>query len=426
MLTEQHGRRIAAIENEFGDIGIDNNLVINADQEVFAMNNGCSCCTVRGDLIRILGTLMERREKFDAILIETTGLADPAPVAQTFFVDDEMQQLLRLDGGVTAVDARHMVLHPDESSECREQNPCADVVILNRCDLVSESDLAACERRIRGVNAMATIHRAVKADVPIATVLDIGGFDLSRALQQKSTFLEPEYPFEWGGIYTLPAGTHALRFEPGPDPSIIVLALPVAGDDAAPLALSTLTETAARRWAYAAIPFGTGGRLATGDTPDTLELSGRGPWDIRLALMLSTHIALFTERGPDGFAMTLTMADVGAATPDLEHAYNPAHEHDDTVTSVGIELPGGVDESGLNRWLGRLLAERCPDIFRRKGILHVRDRGERFVFQGVHLRFDGILDRPCRQDEPRRNQLVFIGRVLDREALTAGFAACLA
>src|SRR5579863_4461227 len=141
ILTEKHGMRIAVIENEFGEIGIDQALVINADEEIFEMNNGCICCTVRGDLIRILGNLMRRRDKFDRILVETTGMADPGPVAQTFFVDDEMRDQFRLDGIVTVVDAKHVHLHLDESDECKQQVAFADSIVLNKTDLVSREDV---------------------------------------------------------------------------------------------------------------------------------------------------------------------------------------------------------------------------------------------------------------------------------------------
>jgi G3E family GTPase len=157
ILTEQHGKRIAVIENEFGEIGIDQALVINADEEVFEMNNGCICCTVRGDLIRILGNLMKRRDKFDHILVETTGMADPGPVAQTFFVDEDMSELFRLDGIVTLVDAKHFQLHVDDSAECRQQVAFADVLVLNKSDLVPGEELDALERRVRGMNAMAQV-----------------------------------------------------------------------------------------------------------------------------------------------------------------------------------------------------------------------------------------------------------------------------
>jgi G3E family GTPase len=143
ILTENHGKRIAVIENEFGEIGIDQALVINADEEVFEMNNGCICCTVRGDLIRILGNLMKRRDKFDHILVETTGMADPGPVAQTFFVDDDLRDLFSLDGIVMLVDAKHVHLHLEDSNECKEQLAFADVLVLNKNDLVTSADLDA-------------------------------------------------------------------------------------------------------------------------------------------------------------------------------------------------------------------------------------------------------------------------------------------
>lgn len=150
ILTEQHGKRIAVIENEYGEIGVDNELVINSEEEIFEMNNGCICCTVRGDLIRILGGLMRRRDRFDYIIIETTGLADPAPVAQTFFMDDDIQERLRLDGVVTIVDAKHVLLHLDDD-QCQEQLAFGDVVLLNKTDLVSPKDLHDLEQRIRSM-----------------------------------------------------------------------------------------------------------------------------------------------------------------------------------------------------------------------------------------------------------------------------------
>lgn len=190
ILTEDHGLRIAVIENEFGEVGVDHELVINADEEIFEMNNGCICCSVRGDLIRILGNLMKRKEKFDHILIETTGLADPGPVVQTFFADDEMKEKLFVNAVVTLVDARHILLHLDESDEAREQIAFADVVLLNKCDLVTEADLASLEARIRAMNALAKIHRTTRAGVGIAKVLDVGGFNLDHAMEVDPHFLE--------------------------------------------------------------------------------------------------------------------------------------------------------------------------------------------------------------------------------------------
>ena len=274
ILTEQHGRRIAVIENEFGEVGVDHELVIGAEEEIFEMNNGCICCTVRGDLIRILGTLMKRRDRFDAILIETTGLADPGPVAQTFFVDDQMQEALRLDGIVTLVDARHV-------------------------------------------------------------------FD------------------------QLVPGNRHWRMELEQEPLRFTLA-----------------------------------------SPD------------------GARVAIFTEHHPDEFAMRLTAA--GARLEPLsEHAFKPDHEHDDTVTSVGIEIAGDVDGEKLNVWLGDLLATKGVDLYRMKGVLAIRGEPRRYVFQGVHMLLDHRPDRPW-GDAPRANRMIFIGRNLDRTALTEGFRACLA
>ena len=206
ILSESHGLRIAVIENEFGEIGIDQDMVINADEEVFEMNNGCICCTVRGDLIRILNNLARRREKFDRIVLETTGLADPGPVAQTFFVDDDIRDEFVLEGIVTLVDAKHVEQHFDDSDEVVAQIAFADMIVLNKCDLVEEEYQGQLTQRITSLNKMAKILPAKMADVSIARVLDIGGFDLDRALGINEAFLEPEYPFEWAGIYDLSEG----------------------------------------------------------------------------------------------------------------------------------------------------------------------------------------------------------------------------
>jgi G3E family GTPase len=301
VLTEQHGLRIAVIENEFGEVGIDDALVIDAEEEVFEMNNGCICCTVRGDLIRILGTLMRRRDRFDHILVETTGLADPAPVAQTFFMDDEIGAQLRLDGVITVVDAAHVLQHLDDvkpegvENEAVEQLAFADRVVLNKTDLVDDDQLAEVRRRIRDINALVEVYPTVQADVELDLVLDVGGFDLNRAVEIDPEFLE-------------------------------------------------------------------------GDPAD--------------------------------------------------------HQHDTTVTSVGFELVGDLDMERLNAWLGELLATKGVDIFRSKGVLAVAGMAERYVFQGVHMLFDGTHGQPW-GDAERASRLVFIGRDLDRGALEQGLRDCL-
>ncbi|MBM3487785.1 MAG: GTP-binding protein [Alphaproteobacteria bacterium] len=189
ILTEHHGKRYAVVVNEFGEVGIDNDLVVNADEEVFEMNNGCICCTVRGDLIRILGGLMKRKGQLDGILIETTGLADPAPVAQTFFVDDDVRQKTRLDSIVTVVDAKHLDLRLADSHEAAEQVAFADVILLNKVDLMSPAELAAVEKRIRAINPTATIHRTERCGIDLDAVLDRSAFDLQRILAVEPNFL---------------------------------------------------------------------------------------------------------------------------------------------------------------------------------------------------------------------------------------------
>jgi G3E family GTPase len=190
ILSEQHGKKYAVIVNEFGEIGIDNDLVVGADEEVFEMNNGCICCTVRGDLIRIIEGLMKRKGKFDAIIVETTGLADPAPVAQTFFVDQDIQDAARLDAVVTVADAKFLAARLKDAPEAKNQIAFADVVIINKADLVSEAELQEVEARIRGINPYATMHRAVKCDVPLEAVLGRNAFDLDRILEIEPAFLK--------------------------------------------------------------------------------------------------------------------------------------------------------------------------------------------------------------------------------------------
>jgi G3E family GTPase len=325
ILTANHGRRIAVIENEFGEVGVDQDLVIHSDEEIFEMNNGCLCCTVRGDLIRILGTLMKRRDKFDHILIETTGLADPGPVAQTFFMDDELQAKTRLDGVVTLVDAKHVGLHWD-THEVKEQIAFADVVLLNKIDLASEDELARTEARIKRMNGLARVFRTERGNIDMGRVLNVGGFSLERVLEHEPDFLK----------------------------------------DAA--------------------------------KPKTVSLG-------------------MAEHNHDDHCH-----DDHCDHPDHHHD----HTHDESVSSVGIVEPGSVNGKKLNAWLGDLLQTKGQDIYRMKGVLNLKGDDKRFVFQGVHMMFDGQPDRAWKPGEERVNKLVFIGKDLNRAELTAGFKSCLA
>ncbi len=189
ILTEQHGKKYAVIVNEFGEIGIDNDLVVGADEEVFEMNNGCICCTVRGDLIRILEGLMKRRGKFDAIIVETTGLADPAPVAQTFFVDQEVQETARLDAVVTVADAKWLSARLKDAPEAKNQIAFADVIVLNKTDLVDAAELREVEARIRAINPYAKLHKTQRCAVPLEAVLERNAFNLDRILEIEPDFL---------------------------------------------------------------------------------------------------------------------------------------------------------------------------------------------------------------------------------------------
>ena len=196
ILTEEHGRRYAVIVNEFGEEGIDNDLVVDVDEEVFEMNNGCICCTVRGDLIRILSGLMKRADQLDAIIVETTGLADPAPVAQTFFVDEDVSGRTRLDAIVTVADAFHLTAQLGEHHEAEEQIAFADVVLLNKTDLVDASGLESIEKRIQKINPFAKVIRTARCEAPLEEILGLNAFSLDRVLKVEPDFLDSDHDHE--------------------------------------------------------------------------------------------------------------------------------------------------------------------------------------------------------------------------------------
>jgi len=311
ILEANHGKRIAVIENEFGEVGIDDALVKGgamADEEnIVEMNNGCICCTVRGDLIAGLKKLMKNSKKsgktLDGIMIETTGLADPAPVAQTFFADDYVQQHYRLDGILTLVDAKHVIQHLDEEkpegveNEAVEQIAFADRILLNKCDLVdSEEELAEVERRIHAINAGVPIRRTTNSQVDMDFILGIRGFSLDKIIAMDDAFLEDSHE----------------------------------------------------------------------------------------------------------------------------------HQHDERVTSVGIDVPGEVVQQKLNEWIGWLLKEKGVDLFRSKGVLAVKGMKEKFVFQAIHMLFANSQQGSWADGEARRCKMVFIGKNLSREELTSGFMKCMA
>ncbi len=419
ILSEQHGKRIAVIENEYGEVGVDHELVIGAEEEIFEMNNGCICCTVRGDLIRILGNLMKRRDRFDYILVESTGLADPGPVAQTFFMDEEIQAQLRLDAIVTLVDVYHIEGQLEHATEAHEQIAFADVILLNKSDLVDAEQLQRVERRVRAMNAQAKVVHTRQAELPLAAVLDVGGFDVERALSIDPAFLEPEYPFEWGGVYRLAAGAYAIRTSAGPDPTM-KLALVQMADDSAD-AFNAAIEEALRRFSDPVPVTEANDRLRVGQL-HRADVSASTQFV--LPIETAGNYALFTEHLPAEFDMVL-MRDQQPMNPSPQREFKPDHEHDDSITSVGISQVGDLHPERVRAWLGRLLREQGQDLFRCKGVLSLRGDSRRHVFQGVHMLMDASAEREWGQ-EPRHNTLVFIGRNLDRQALMRDFAECLA
>ena len=419
ILTEQHGKRIAVIENEFGEIGIDHELVVNSDEEVFEMNNGCICCTVRGDLIRILSRLMKRKNQFDHILIETTGMADPGPVAQTFFMDEEMKEKLRLDAIVTIVDTKHVSQHLNDSNECESQLAFADVILLNKTDLVTQDELSQVRSAINSRNKMAKIYQTQYGELDIDQVLGIRAFDLEAKTRSIPEFLTEELPFEWAGIYSLQAGEYTLNFEPGPDPSID-LVIGKIGD-----------AMGFEKWKKAGI-------LLFSSPPELSWQAGLTPGDhlyrvpideskgdsYTVKIPQDGDYVFLTQHLPEEFMMKLKHGDTPAKVKE-EHRYASPHEHDETVTSVGIHATGDVNKDNFESWIVNLLRNKGTDIFRMKGILSLENEPQRFVFQGVHMLFDGQHGSEWDTNESRDNQLIFIGRDLDRQSLQDGFRQCL-
>jgi G3E family GTPase len=447
ILTEQHGKKLAVIENEFGEVGVDNQLVISSDEELFEMNNGCICCTVRGDLIRILGRLMKRKDKLDGILIETTGMANPAPVAQTFFTDDEMKANFRLDAIVTVVDAKHVLQHLGTEDEVLKQLAFADVILLNKTDLVTPAELDALENRIHHINAVAKIHRTHNCDLPLDRVLNVGGFNLGRATELDPEFLEPEYPFEWAGAYALPAGTHDLvighhdhgehehehehdhnhdgeaghhHHHHGNENELDVVVMPVKSLEAADIA--TARDAAALMFSDWETRVKAGDPIRPGATLHRLLLdSGHGHFPLKIDE--AGHYLVFEGCGEDPLHIHVNGE---TSKPVWQQDYHAAHSHNDEVTSVAISTPGDLDGTKLNNWISTLLRVKGGDIYRMKGVLAVKGSNKRLVFQGVHMLFDAKFDREWNRDEPRQNTLVFIGKNLERPALTEAFKACLA
>jgi G3E family GTPase len=414
ILQGNHGKKIAVIENEFGEIGIDNELVIGADEEIFEMNNGCICCTVRGDLIRILTRLTKRKDKLDMILVETTGMANPAPVAQTFWVDADLKEQFSLDAIVTIIDAKHVHLHMNDSSECKEQIAFADVVLLNKQDLVSEEESQQIHSKIRSMNSMCEIYPTTNSLIDLDKILNIHAFDLDKKVEMNPHFSEEEFPFEAIIKFEFKKGKYTLSLDKGPDPSIDIFIAPFKNIEAQKL--------------EATIAFST----------ESLYLQDKAQLKINQLLTLNTEydnqsfefeteggsFLFFTQHGPDEFNMEIKKTNVNIEPLSIVEIAH-SHSHDDEISSVGIVSSQPLNVQQFNRWMGYLLQTYGQNIFRCKGILYFAGYEKRVVFQGVHMLFDAQPDRAWSQNEEKKSQLIFIGKDLDRNMLNEGFKKCL-
>jgi G3E family GTPase len=308
ILTAEHGRRVAVIVNEFGQVGIDHHLLLSSNQEVVQMNNGCVCCTVRGDLVRSFFQLMEHRNKFDTVVIETTGLAEPAPVAQSIYADERIRAQFTLAGVVTVVDAKYISMRLEESAEACEQISFADLILLNKTDLSVPEQLDETERQIRLLNKVAKIYRTRNSELDLAAIFDMGGIDFFPRLEGRSS----------------------------------------EHDD-------------------------------HGDA----------------------------HHGHD------------------HHSHDHRrHNHLRNIETVCIEQAGQLDALKVSIWFRSVIAELGDKILRMKGILNLKGDNDQFLLQGVHWDFEGRPGRAWHTDEERLNRLVFIGRDLDREKISEGFASC--
>jgi len=341
ILTEDHNLRVAVIENEFGEIGIDQELVEVKEtiegEDVLLLNNGCICCTVREDLVKMLANLCDKKkDKFDHILIETTGLAHPMPIISTFFMEPSIFHKVRLEGLVTMVDAKHVMRHlehesdDDKTDEVVEQIAYADKIIVNKIDLVKEDELRDIENEIRVINKMADLQQTTRANVDYKKIFNLGGFDLERVEEELKQEAQSEHDHHHH---------HDHEHEHGHDHD-------------------------------------------------------------------HEH-----EHGHDH------------EHEHHHHHHNHTHSHD--ISSVSFYFEGDFDLDKINNWMGMFLMERSADIFRMKGILSIKDWEEKFIFQGVHMQFEGIAGKVWAKEEQRINKLVFIGKNLDKETMEEQLRECL-
>lgn len=432
ILSEEHGLKIAVIENEFGEIGIDQELVINTDEEILEMNNGCICCTVRGDLLRILSDLAKRQDKFDRVILETTGMADPGPVAQTFFVDETIRDQYMLDGIITLVDTKHAQNHLNNNTqEVMAQVAFADRIILNKADLVEEEQLLGLKERLQDINKMAEFYQATMAEAPINDLLNIGGFNLDRALEMKPSFLEPEYPFEWGGIWQLPKGSYRFQLKNGPDPDMAFLLSDTEHHEiqhtsgVSEALVKTLAEKIFIEFSKPRTPLYHKQAIDEAGQCYQLQLDGQEFYEFTYEADTTKTISVFSQHTPEEFDMVLLDHSGSEHPPVAEHFFNAEHEHNDAVSSVAIEIPGVFDMTKINSWLGIFLQALGQNIYRMKGVMAIEGAECRMIFQGVHMMFTYQAGEPWGDEEPT-SKMIFIGLDLEKEFIRRSFEMCLA
>lgn len=422
MLNSNRGLRIAVIENEAGEIGIDQDLVIRSAESLIATNDGCVCCSVREDLVEALDELLASERPFDRIVIETSGLADPAPVAQTCFHSEDFRRRLKLDGIVTLVDARHIGLHLGESAEARKQIALADRLIINKSDLVTPSELDALDACLERMNPMAPRLRATRAEVPVDSLLAIGGFDQAGAFNLDSTESREERLFGWAGLFQLEPGQFEAVAAEAPDWAEALVCLPLRSASAESLRGAENTAESLFAGPLKLLQPGDAFRpAAIGWQLSAVDPLSHYEWRVEEAGLY----AVFLAQPPSRRAVSLLQRD-RELKPIVERRYWAPHQHQEEVGTVSIEEPSPFDGDALATYLTMLLRVRGPDLFRVKGVLHVAGMAERFVLQAVHMLLDGGPDRPWADGELRASRIVFIGRNLDRAALLAGLRSCIA
>lgn len=427
ILTEEHGIRFAVIENEFGEIGIDQDLVINENEEIIEVNNGCICCTVRGDLVRIIKKLVSSENPPEHILIETTGLADPSPVAQTFMTDPDIAKATTLDGIVTLVDCYHTLQHIDTTPEVKDQIAFADVILLTKTDLVTNDQQNDVLTRVKQVNGVASCL-PLQNGTPLEAIFNIGGFDVHRALEIDPQFMEIEYPFEYGGIFNLQPGTYTFTLNPNGDEHAIKILFAEGPQDTSIESLEFIATTAALAFSYPEISVSSGQSIDFKNDArirlHQLQVESAAS-TFTVTVSKGAPYVLFTEHMPEEFSLTITN-ELGMSVEPVSHkAFRPTHTHDEEVSSVGIELDGELDGIAFREFVSFVIQQFGINLYRFKGIVAIANNPDRVVLQGVHMLVDMKPSYPWKKGEKKKSSLVFIGKELNRNLLTHGFAACL-